>query len=193
MGFILWALLTFLCHNKIQHGNALNSFAGPYIIVIEERGAYRCDPPNVQLPWGWNVRPSHFNPNRPREKQLLTGNIAGENVSIDDSSWATIVLDSSSNNQWKENALVLPFKAKACTAFKMNMPTLYNLFYKKTETKGVCRLKPGVYTVKNNPIDWVFPNLPILPYGRFRLRATVGKAENLHACFSADLKIIPKT
>ncbi|XP_052127868.1 uncharacterized protein LOC113213845 isoform X2 [Frankliniella occidentalis] len=109
MALILVALLTLLCQ-KVHHSNAFNSFAGPYIVVIEDRGAYSCELPNNHILWGWHWRTSHFNPNRPREKQLLTGNITGLNVTLDDSWSATVSMDSLSNNQWKENALVFPWK-----------------------------------------------------------------------------------
>ncbi|XP_026274879.1 uncharacterized protein LOC113204090 [Frankliniella occidentalis] len=179
-------VIVLLCQKAI-HGKAINSLFGPYIAYVER--FYNCGPDD--LPWQWHLRVTHFNPVKPREAQLLTGNVTIDEP-VDDSFGVKVFLDVRSNNQWKENAVVFAFKSGVCQRLKENMPTFYNLFYKKSETEGTCVLKPGVYEANNEPCEWVFPKFPILPYGQYRYRFTVSKLDRPIACLAAYCRIVPK-
>ncbi|XP_026289006.2 uncharacterized protein LOC113213990 [Frankliniella occidentalis] len=172
------------------HGKVLNNFMGPFIAYTERFSL--CESNNQPLPWRWHLRGTHFNPAKPRESQLLTGNITGEKYPLDNKSWAKVVIDVRSNNQWKENGFIFSFKDKACQNFKDHIPTVYELFFKKNETKGECKIEPGVYEVENGPIRWVFPKFPIGFYGHFRFKLMFGMDEIQYACMSVDCKTIPK-
>ncbi|XP_052122366.1 uncharacterized protein LOC113213664 [Frankliniella occidentalis] len=151
-----------------------------------------CELQNRTPAWKWNIHTTRFNPYKPREILLLSGNVTGVNGSLDDNCWGKIILDVWRNNQWKENAFVFFRKDKACTHIKTNVPTLYEPLFKKRETKGQCILKPGVYELNNAPVKWVFPNIPIMPYGRYRFRMTGGRTES-YTCMACELTVIPKS
>ncbi|XP_026272745.2 uncharacterized protein LOC113202630 [Frankliniella occidentalis] len=186
MLFILLAL-ALLCHVS---GKAINTFAGPYKVVPER--FYMCEPDNRVLPARWYLRISHFNPHKPKELQLLTGNITVQSVSMDNSAWVKGNIDVRSNNQWKKNAFVGSFNNSACRALKENIPGFYDVFFKKKEIGGVCSIKPGVYEVNDAPVDWNFPKAPIFPYGQYRFRLLFGKAEKMYSCFVVENTVIPK-
>ncbi|XP_052127427.1 uncharacterized protein LOC113209068 [Frankliniella occidentalis] len=188
MSSILVALLTFLCQDVV-FGKAINSFAGPYIFYAER--IYMCEN-NAEMAWRWHFRASHFNPQKPRELQRLTGNLTGVNVTIDDSLGAKILLDIWAQNQWKENAFLFSFKDKACTLIRVLAPTFYGQILKQKETKGDCILKPGIYEANDTPVEWVFPKVPIMPYGRYRMKILLGTAPKLYGCFTAVATMIPK-
>ncbi|XP_026286175.1 uncharacterized protein LOC113211870 [Frankliniella occidentalis] len=172
------------------HGKAINSFLGPYIMYTDR--FYLCEPDKRPLPWRWHLRTTHFNPRKPKEKQLLTGNLTGVNMSFDDSCWMKVILDARSNNQWKENAFIFLVKSKACTRYRAGAPALYDLFFRKREINGMCSHQPGVYAVENATLEWTFPNIPIMPYGHYRYRMMLGKAENLLMCGALEASLIPK-
>ncbi|XP_052122438.1 uncharacterized protein LOC113213503 [Frankliniella occidentalis] len=186
MSLTIVALLALLCRMS-THGRTLNSFAGPYIAFAER--FYNCET-NLSLPWQWAFHPSRFNPYKPRELQLLTGNLTARNVDMDDSWWLKVILDVWANNQWKENAFVLFFKNRACSSLRANTPSFYEHVFKR-EIKDRCIIKRGVYEVRNAPIEWVFPNIPIMPYGRYKHRSTSGKADK-YLCLSGEFHAIPK-
>ncbi|XP_052125610.1 uncharacterized protein LOC127749832 [Frankliniella occidentalis] len=185
---LLLVPLAVMCHEG-THGKRFNSLVGPFIASVDRY--YMCEPNNRPLPWRWHLRTTHFNPHKPKELQHLTGNITA-NETFDDSCWGRVILDAWSNNQWKENAFVFYFKNNGCKAFKENIPGLYDLVFKKTETKGTCKMKPGVYELNNAPINWTYPKVPIMPYGHFRFRLTIGRAENLFACLVVECYTVPK-
>ena len=56
-----------------------------------------------------------------------------------------------------------------------------------------CSLK-GYYEVKDEPIPWLFPKFPVLPYGKYRFRLRAGHAPGAPAgaCLVVDVNIIPK-
>ncbi|XP_052131207.1 uncharacterized protein LOC113209239 isoform X2 [Frankliniella occidentalis] len=164
---------------------------GPYVTYGER--FYTCEPDNRLLPWTLRLRGSHFNPQKPKEAQLITGNVTAVNETFDDSCWIKVILDLRSNNQWKENNFVFSFRRNACHALRSNIPKFYeHIFKKRADDKGACILKPGVYAVNNTPIDWSFPNVPIFPYGQYRFRMTFGRGEDLFACWVAETKCLPK-
>ncbi|XP_052128321.1 uncharacterized protein LOC113203124 isoform X1 [Frankliniella occidentalis] len=164
---------------------------GPYIAYVER--FYMCEPDNRPLPWRWVLRATHFNPFKPKELQRVTGNLTFSSGLLDDSDWVKVIVDTRSNNQWKENAYVLKFNDHACRAIKVNIPGFYEQFLKKREVKGACLFRPGVYETNDAPLNWTFPNVPALPYGQYRFRLMIGKAKNLYACFVADARAVPKT
>ncbi|XP_052126705.1 uncharacterized protein LOC113206000 isoform X2 [Frankliniella occidentalis] len=179
MPFLLVLLVALMCQEGI-HSKPLNSLIGPFIAYAER--FYLCEPDNHPLPWSWHLRVTHFNPYKPRELQLVTGNVTFANIKV--------VADNWSNNQWKENAFIFYFRRNACQAVRTNIPGFYESVLKK-ETKGACAVK-GVYEVNNTPVNWTFPNVPIMPYANYRLRIMLGKAENVHGCVAVDCKIVPK-
>ncbi|XP_026284263.2 uncharacterized protein LOC113210464 [Frankliniella occidentalis] len=171
-------------------GKAINGVLGPFIAYTER--FYLCEPNDRPLPWRWQFRTTHFNPAKPRDVQLLTGNITGVNVTFDNKQWVRVIIDVWSNNQWKENAFIFYFKNKGCMSLRENIPSLYQHIFKKRETNNVCRHQPGVYEVNNAPIEWVFPHFPVAFYGRYRFKLMVGLADVLHACLAVDCDAIPK-
>ncbi|XP_052132768.1 uncharacterized protein LOC127752145 [Frankliniella occidentalis] len=181
--------LALMCSVGI-HGRAINSVIGPYIAYAERY--YMCEPDNRPLPWRWWVRTTHFNPVRPKVLPRITGNMTSTSGDLDDSVWVKTIVDVRSNNQWKENAFVFKFNNKACQIAKVNSPGWYEVVLKKREVKGACIFKPGVYEFHDAPIDWNFPNVPIMPYGHYRARVMIGKAENLYACWVIEAKAVPK-
>ncbi|XP_052126295.1 uncharacterized protein LOC127749994 [Frankliniella occidentalis] len=190
MRFLLVPLVL-MCQQGI-HGKAIHSVAGPFVTYGER--FYSCEPDNrLDLPWKWHLRGTHFNPHKPKEPQLLTGNVTGVNETIDDGCWAKVIVDIRSNNQWKANNFVCSFKRNACQALRSNIPKFFEgMFKKRADDKGACILKPRVYAVNSTPIDWTFPNIPIFPYGQYRFRLTFGRGENLYACWVAETKVVPK-
>ncbi|XP_052125380.1 uncharacterized protein LOC113214178 isoform X2 [Frankliniella occidentalis] len=165
--------LALMCSTAI-HGRYINSVMGPYTAYGER--FYMCEPDNRPLPWRWFVRTTHFNPLRPNELQRMTGNVTSTSGIIDNSNWATTIIDIRSNNQWKENAFVFKFKNQACQIAKVHAPAFYKLVFKKREVNGAC----------------IFHPVPIMPYGHYRARVMVGKAENLYSCFVGEARAIPK-
>ncbi|XP_052129807.1 uncharacterized protein LOC127750993 [Frankliniella occidentalis] len=187
MSFIRVALLALLCQ-KGTHSKAINSFAGPYTLYTER--FYMCELNRSFPAWGWHFRTTRFNPYKPREIQLLTGNLTVSQP-MDDSSWGKIVMDVWAHDQWKENSFVFEFKNKGCTNLKQNIPSFYEHAFKKRETKASCIIRPGVYELNDAPVKWEYPNLPIMPYGRYRLKMKAGNTDP-YCCFMVDVRVIPK-
>ncbi|XP_052128452.1 uncharacterized protein LOC113215105, partial [Frankliniella occidentalis] len=174
MSFRLVALLTLLCKDGI-HGKAINSFAGPYTAYIER--FYTCEN-NVAMAWRVYFRTSHFNPQKPRELQRLTGNVTGVNVTLDDSLWCKVYFDVWAQNQWKENAFVFKFQDKACTMLRVLTPDYYEkILNQSASAESACIIKPGIYVVYNTPVKWEFPKIPIMPYGRYKAKIFSGKGK----------------
>ncbi|XP_052124758.1 uncharacterized protein LOC127749672 [Frankliniella occidentalis] len=173
---------------RVICGTTIYSAIGPYRAFTER--FYECNP--HPRPWRWHFRTTRFNPYKPKEIQLLTGNITLGNKSFDDSLPITVILDTRSNNQWKENAFIFTFKSRACTTIKTNIPVLYEQLFKKREINGVCSHQPGVYEVNNAPVEWIFPNFPMMPYGFYKFKIKFGTAENLIMCGVVECRIIPR-
>ncbi|XP_026288122.1 uncharacterized protein LOC113213315 [Frankliniella occidentalis] len=186
----LLVLLVLICQKGI-YGKVMNSLIGPYISHVDR--FYNCEQDNHLLPWEWHLRGSHFNPHKPKELQLITGNVTGVNVTLDNSYWGKVILDSRSNNQWKENNFIFYYRRNACQALRSNLPNFFEqIFKKRADDKSACILKPGVYDVNSTPVDWTFPNVPIFPYGQYRFRMMFGIGANLQACLVAETKVLPK-
>ncbi|XP_052121251.1 uncharacterized protein LOC113216434 [Frankliniella occidentalis] len=188
MSPIIIVTLAFLCQKGI-YGKTLNTVIGPYITYAER--FYMCEPHNRALPVRWHLRTTHFKPLKPKELQLLTGNLTMTEL-FDDSFQVKMVLDVRSNNQWKENAFVVPFLRNGCSTTRDNVPNFFKAFSSKRETKGACVYKPGVYEFNDTPVEWTFPNVAVMPYGHYRARINVTRLEKLYACLVADARIIPK-
>ncbi|KAJ1523560.1 hypothetical protein ONE63_001408 [Megalurothrips usitatus] len=139
------------------------------------------------------MRYSHFNPARPSEFQFMTGNVTIGPHGLDDTMWARVVVDSRSNNQWKENAFVFNFIRKACSQFRDNAPGAFAVFFNATDKKTACPVMTGTYGVVNAKVQWTYPNVPILPYGDYRVRLTYGKSDQTFTCLVSECAVIPKT
>ncbi len=51
----------------------------------------------------------------------------------------------------------------------------------------------GTSVVVNEPINWTFPNVPIMPYGDYRFRLHSGKPrKKALLCFTAECTVMPK-
>ncbi|XP_052130795.1 uncharacterized protein LOC127751367 isoform X2 [Frankliniella occidentalis] len=97
-------------------------------------------------------------------------------ISIDDSAWVRVNLDVRNNNQWKENAFIFDFKDKACSMISSHIPGFYHVVFDKDgkAPKSPCIIPAGVYVVNQEPIDWTFPNFPVLPYGHYQFKIRIG-------------------
>ncbi|XP_052121116.1 uncharacterized protein LOC127748984 [Frankliniella occidentalis] len=169
-------------------GKAINSLAGPYTAYADR--FYNCE---RKTAWAWYIRATHFNPLKPNELQLLTGNMTSERP-VDDKCWLKVYLDTRSNNQWKENAFIFEFRDKACNTLQVHTPGFYNVFFgKEKKPKGApCSIGPGVFSVVETPIDWTFPKFLIMPYGNYKFRMTVGVGKEMVACLIVECHVIPK-
>ncbi|XP_026292137.2 uncharacterized protein LOC113216609 [Frankliniella occidentalis] len=187
MAFLLVVLQALMFYDGI-HGKVMKSLIGPYIVYADYFN--NCEP---NLPSTWFLRATHFNPRKPKELQVLSGNWT-VSFMFDANTWMKSVVDVRSNNQWKENAFVLNFKNNACRALKENAPEIYNQVFKQAEDKGAhCALKPGTYEVNNTRAVWNFPNLPVMPYGHYRYRSWFGKPEKVYyGCWVAEAWVVPK-
>ncbi|KAE8749563.1 hypothetical protein FOCC_FOCC003829 [Frankliniella occidentalis] len=50
----------------------------------------------------------------------------------------------------------------------------------------------GVYRVDQEPIDWNFPNFPIVPYGHYKFRIMSGIGNDMAVCLINEVHLIPK-
>ncbi|XP_052120995.1 uncharacterized protein LOC127748965 [Frankliniella occidentalis] len=169
-------------------GKSIRSFAGPFISYADR--FYQCE---KEGKWSWNMRVSHFNPQKPKQLQVLSGNLTAP-VPIDDSAWVRVNLDVRNNNQWKENSLVIDFKDKACSMIATHIPGFYHLMFDKDgkAPKSPCVIPAGVYVANQEPVDWTFPKFPVLPYGHYQFKIKIGSAKDLIACLIVECHVIPK-
>lgn len=48
-------------------------------------------------------------------------------------------------------------------------------------------------SMDKEPVDWAFPNVPIMPYGQYRLTVTAGPRTRVtKICIAAECHVIPK-
>ncbi|XP_052130011.1 uncharacterized protein LOC127751074 [Frankliniella occidentalis] len=151
---------------------SIPSFAGPYIPVVQK--IYMCGKNPSENPALFFLKVSHFNPVKPHEKQNITGNITLP-FGADDSYWVQTRVDKWSGNQWKENFFVFRFPGGICTSGRANAPDVFRVLFNHTITSGPCFIKPGLYSVNNEPISWRLPNIPALPYGSYRIWCKMGQ------------------
>ncbi|XP_026284249.1 uncharacterized protein LOC113210453 [Frankliniella occidentalis] len=175
--------LVALLHQPVTQGKAITPFAGPWFAWTEKFSV--CE---GQYPWSWNIKTTPYNPQK-HELQLISGNVTGDKT-IDDNFWLKVVMDLRSKNQWSNKGLTFEFKNKACTAVVSNIPGFYSLFFGKE--KKPCSIDPGVYRVDQEPIDWNFPNFPIVPYGHYKFRIMSGIGNDMAVCLINEVHLIPK-
>ncbi|KAK3926236.1 GTPase Obg [Frankliniella fusca] len=104
-----------------------------------------------------------------------------------------LVLDSRSNNQWKENAFVFNFPNGACTGLFQNAGFIKQMLGHQYREKP-CAVLPGAITRTDYPLKVAYPNIPVLPYGEFRGRAMANYIgiRDPAACFAVDFVVNPK-
>ncbi|KAE8739800.1 hypothetical protein FOCC_FOCC014692 [Frankliniella occidentalis] len=173
-----------LCLGYLAVAKNIPTFAGPWIADVKR--VYACDHPKNELRLRSNI--THFNPARPFAPQTLTA-FANFTHDLDDSQWARGKVDIRSNNQWKENAFVLNFRNRACTAAKENLPPeLAQYFHLGTP----CVSKAGTHNIVVN-MTWRYVNFPVMPYGTYRAEFSSGPpASDWISCVGFIGKIIPK-
>ncbi|XP_034240745.1 uncharacterized protein LOC117644986 [Thrips palmi] len=118
---------------------------------------------------------------------------------IEDDFWLYVDLALRNNNEWKENAFMIKFPNVGCTALRDQAPSVFGIIAKSTgaptDKKERCFIPKGQYDV-NGPVNWTFPNFPIMPYGRYRLHLrTLGdpyKDPIVRYCAILDCEIIPR-
>ncbi|XP_034231875.1 uncharacterized protein LOC117639920 isoform X2 [Thrips palmi] len=190
---VVWSVLL-LPLDHVQ-SKAIKTFAGPYIAFGHTFDV--CPSENLHV---LNIRASHFNPFRPFELQVLVGN-ATFREDMMDNFWSQVHMAVRSNNQWKENAFVFNFPNVGCSAIRDHVPDLYRMLAKQSgasmDKTVPCRLPAGVWPFKNEPVNWSFPNFPIMPYGRYKFRVSARSNSNkdlrsLSACLEVDCEVIPR-
>ncbi|KAK3914355.1 Glycosyltransferase family 92 protein [Frankliniella fusca] len=67
---MIYLLVLFL---HVACGKTIHSFAGPYTVYADR--FYNSE--KEECPWKWYLRVTHFNPQKPSELQIITGNITG--------------------------------------------------------------------------------------------------------------------
>ncbi|KAJ1523171.1 hypothetical protein ONE63_001062 [Megalurothrips usitatus] len=103
-----------------------------------------------------------------------------------------MIIDSRSNNQWKENAFVLHSKTMACTLAQANVPDVARIFFRgiKCPIPAVCTNFTNKFI--DEPVAFVFPNAPIMPYGIWRFRTLSGLGGDTIGCWVVEAVTIPK-
>ncbi|XP_052126203.1 uncharacterized protein LOC113215181 isoform X2 [Frankliniella occidentalis] len=181
----LYMLVTVtLVNHEGTDAKAIKSFAGPWIVYADRFSV--CE---NEGDWKWNLRVTHFNPQKPNDLQLISGNLTVSR-SVNDSSWARANLAVRNNNQWKQNAFIFEFKDKACSLVTVHIPGFYRTFFGKV--RDPCVLRAGLYEVDREPIDWTFPKVPIMPYGHYLFKLRFGYEKDTVACVLAECHVVPK-
>ncbi|KAK3908601.1 Eukaryotic translation initiation factor 3 subunit E [Frankliniella fusca] len=136
--FWLMCIFGVLRYSTVQGegSKAINSFAGPYTAYADR--IYMCDP-DRQYRMKWVLRTTHFNPRKPAELQLMSGNMT-LTVPITDSLAGNATVDRWANNQWKENAFKAVFPNGACQHTRRNIPGFFKLLFRPGNT-DVCRVE----------------------------------------------------
>ncbi|KAK3922891.1 Serine carboxypeptidase-like 2 [Frankliniella fusca] len=169
----------------------IKSAVGPYIVVL--KNVYNCEA-YEQLAWSIKARISHFKPAHPFEPTRITGNVTGT-VPLDDSLVSSFILDRRSNNQWKENALVINFpKGTGCSSIFVNGPYIASLLG-DLYSPSPCKVQPGFHTFADMPVKIQHPNVPVFAYGEYRLHfllSNIGKTHEPLLCYSGEVNLIPK-
>ncbi|XP_034239385.1 uncharacterized protein LOC117644225 [Thrips palmi] len=154
----------------------INSFAGPFIVVAHTIEPCPSDGSVVLM-----LRPSHFYPARPFDRQTLTGQMWSKH-NLTDNLLAHVDMAVRSNNQWKDNAFVFKFPNSGCSVLRDHLPDMWRIM--------------GHVVVKNESVSWTFPHFPVMPYGRYKFRVVtrfMNKAAAIPlSCLTVDCEIIPK-
>ncbi|XP_034253668.1 uncharacterized protein LOC117652687 [Thrips palmi] len=180
----------FLLNPDLVCSKTINTFAGPYISYTT-----RFDPCPSDGTFAINLRPSHFHPARPFERQTVSGNFTILSP-FDETYWLRVDMAGRSNNQWKENAFIFNFPRGACSTLRDHLPDFFAMIAQGNPTKNVsCPLEAsGTHEVKNEPTSWVFPKFKTMPYGRFKFTLRVGDDTNRapRFCTAVDMTNIPR-
>ncbi|XP_026274207.1 uncharacterized protein LOC113203641 [Frankliniella occidentalis] len=172
-------------------------FAGPYIGYVD-RFIDFCAEKDYNHIAELEAQITRFNPNKPFALQAITGNFTYTgNRGFDDTYWSRFRLDSRSSDDrgWINNAFVFNFPAKGCSALRDNIPDFARVMIGEAFVNSPsCLVKPGVYIVDNQPVNWSFPNVPIMPYGHWRAHIAYGKIKSPTAdfCASFEAHTIPR-
>ncbi|XP_034232282.1 uncharacterized protein LOC117640127 isoform X2 [Thrips palmi] len=140
----------------------------------------------------------HFNPVRPFDNQILSGNMTFR-VDVMDNHWTFVDFAVRSNNQWKENAFIMNFPKTGCSSLRENVPDFFRIIAKysgaSTDKAVPCRVPAGRYIFSNEPVNWTFPHFPVMPYGHYRIRARArpsSTSTRINFCMILDVEAIPK-
>ncbi|XP_034240057.1 uncharacterized protein LOC117644589 [Thrips palmi] len=170
----------------------INTFAGPYIVNLRMLEACPSDG-TLEI----NVRPTHFNPSRPFDLQLLTGNVSVKE-DIEDRFYANINVAVWANNQWKENFFIMTFPQCGCTAAREQAPDVFRIIADHSgaemDKKKPCRIPPGFYVLKNEPVNLNFPYFKVMPYGRYmaRIKTRYRNSNVTRFCLTFDFEMVQK-
>ncbi|XP_034244362.1 uncharacterized protein LOC117647001 isoform X2 [Thrips palmi] len=121
----VFTLATLWLFGKVE-SKRLNTFAGPFIAYGHSFSPCESDGGAVI-----HIRATHFNPLRPYDLQLLTGNFTIKE-NIGDDSWSLVDMAVRSNNEWKENAFVFNFPKMGCSGMREQFPNFYRIISKHT-------------------------------------------------------------
>ncbi|XP_026280895.1 uncharacterized protein LOC113208204 [Frankliniella occidentalis] len=179
----------------------INSFAGPWIATLG---------PINQCPGGrvgdivrFNLLITQFrHPSIDSQKMLqrLTGNVTVDEE-LTNKGASILRFATRSNNQWKENALVLKFAIGCCRSLMDYFPgftrNIYHLDPDDYQKGGKpCVIPKDVYYADEEPVNWTIPKVPVLPYGLFRLQFSfdMGTESNPKriGCFLTETTIHPR-
>ncbi|XP_026280914.1 uncharacterized protein LOC113208220 isoform X1 [Frankliniella occidentalis] len=153
----------------------INSFAGPWVATLG---------PLKQCPGGreddvvrFNLLISQFrHPSVDAQKmvQRLSGNVTVDQQ-LNNKGASILRAATRSNNQWKENAMVLKFAIGCCQSLMEYFPDFTRNIYKLEPNeyqKGgkPCIIPKGIYYADEEPVNWTIPKVPVLPYGLWRLQ-----------------------
>ncbi|XP_034251882.1 uncharacterized protein LOC117651715 [Thrips palmi] len=190
---MIWTILAPLLTFDHVRSKRLNTFAGPFIAYAH---AWDLCPSDGSIEM--TLRSSHFNPLKPSERQTVSGNVSFK-IDYTDQFWSHADLALRSNNQWKENAFLFQFRKMGCSGIRDQIPDFFRVLAKHSgasmDRREPCVLPAGHYILKNEPVNWTFPNFPVMPYGRYRLRIRSRTARDspvTRFCILVDCEVIPK-
>ncbi|XP_034232281.1 uncharacterized protein LOC117640127 isoform X1 [Thrips palmi] len=186
------ALLPLLTLDCVS-GRNIHWYAGPYLGFVHQ---FEVCPSVERVVLIFRI--SHFNPVRPFDNQILSGNMTFR-VDVMDNHWTFVDFAVRSNNQWKENAFIMNFPKTGCSSLRENVPDFFRIIAKysgaSTDKAVPCRVPAGRYIFSNEPVNWTFPHFPVMPYGHYRIRARArpsSTSTRINFCMILDVEAIPK-
>ncbi|XP_026274077.2 uncharacterized protein LOC113203540 isoform X2 [Frankliniella occidentalis] len=182
---VLMATVTVAALHAARSEKLIPSFAGPFDVWIERIDPCDEDDKRVQL------KCSHYNPNKKFEPQVWNG-FVNLTRALDDTWWIRAPFSIRSNNQWKQNAIVLTAQRNGCSGARNVLPPDLRRFTTKRGTP--CSFKEGVSYFRNTSVKFEFPKFPQLPYGHYRVELEAGQQDEKKAeyCFKTIGHVIPK-
>ncbi|KAK3912925.1 Major facilitator-type transporter ecdC [Frankliniella fusca] len=179
----------------------INSYAGPYIVTMaswRECDNVRMDEVAARLLFELTQFRSH-GLDVQKKLQRITGN-ATLIQPLTDKGSIVIRAASRSNNQWKENALILKFP-KVCQSLMDSFPDFVRKIYKIEpddfrKNSKPCVIPKGVYEAEDVPVNWTMPRITVLPYSTWRMQfifdwGTDAKPRPVQ-CFITEVTTHPK-